>query len=338
MSKAVTLSDIAKACDTSIVTVSKALADKKGVSSELKLKIKQTADRLGYVAPKPQQTSKNDNIVGVVIPEKFMNPNGSFYWALYNDLVKLFGQNGYFCLIDILSEEDEQSLTMPKMVTDGTVSGLVSLGQLSREYVVALKRNMPKMILLDYYIHGLDFDSVTSDGYGGGYALTSYLIERGHKKIGFIGTVKATSSIFDRYMGYMKAMIDHDLKVNDEWTLDDRDKRDFINVPLPEKLPTAFVCNCDEAAFHTIKQLEENGIKVPEDISVVGYDNYLISEVSNPPITTIDVDSHRMADKAVKLLISRMEDPLRDASSINITGSLIEKGSVKDIGIAALSE
>ncbi|MBR6874204.1 MAG: LacI family DNA-binding transcriptional regulator [Ruminococcus sp.] len=331
MSKAVTLSDIAKACDTSIVTVSKALADKKGVSSELKLKIKQTADELGYVAPKPQQSARSDNIVGVVIPDKFMNPNGSFYWALYNDLVKQFGQNGYFCLIDILSEDDEQSLTMPKMITDGTVSALVSLGQLSREYVVALKRNMPNMILLDYYIHGLDFDSVTSDGYGGGYALTSYLIEKGHKKIGFIGTVKATSSIFDRYMGYMKAMIDHDLKVRNEWTLDDRNNREFIRIAFPDRLPTAFVCNCDEAAFHTIKQLEEREIRVPEDISVVGYDNYLISEVCNPPITTVSVDSHRMADKAVKLLINRIEDPLRDASTVKITGSLIEKGSVKSI-------
>lgn len=331
MGKAVTLSDIAKACDTSIVTVSKALADKKGVSSELKLKIKQTAEELGYVALKPQQNAKNDNIVGVVIPAKFMNPNGSFYWALYNDLVKLFGQSGYFCLIDILSDEDEQSLTMPKMITDGTISALVSLGQLSREYVVALKRKMPKMILLDYYIHGLDFDNVTTDGYCGGYALTSYLIERGHTEIGFIGTVKATSSIFDRYMGYMKAMIDHDLEVKNEWTLDDRNERELMRIKLPESLPTAFVCNCDETAFRTIKQLEEKGLRVPDDISVVGYDNYLISDVSNPTITTINVDSYRMADKAVKLLISRIEDPLRDTSSVKISGCLIEKASVKTI-------
>ncbi len=328
MSKAVTLSDIAKVCETSTVTVSKALADKKGVSSELKLKIKQTADELGYVAPKTQENSNNENIVGVLIPEKFMNPNGSFYWALYNDLVKLFSQSGYFCLIEILSEDNENELIMPKMITDGTVSALVSLGQLSREYIVALKRKMPKMILLDYYIHGLDFDCVTSDGYGGGYELTSYLIGKGHKKIGFIGTVKATSSIFDRYMGYMKAMIDNDLKVKDEWTLDDRNNREFIRIAFPETLPTAFVCNCDETAFHAIKQLEEIGLKVPEDISVVGYDNYLISEVCNPSITTMNIDSRRMADKAVKLLISRIEDPLRDTQSIKIGGSLIEKASV----------
>lgn len=330
MKKSVTLTDIARACDTSIVTVSKALSDKKGVSDELRIKIKHTAEELGYVIPK-STTIKNNNIVGVVIPEKFMNPNGSFYWALYNDLVKIFLQSGYYCLIEILTEEDENNLIMPRLITDGTATSLVSLGQLNRDYVIELKRNMPNMILLDYYIHGLDFDSVTTDGYGGGYALASHLIEMGHSKIGYIGTVKATSSIFDRYMGYMKAMIDNDLEINRDWTLDDRDEHGSPKITLPDELPTAFVCNCDEAAFHTIRLLEARGLIVPDDISVVGYDNYLISDISKPSITTINVDSHNMAAKAVKLLINRIEEPYRDASVIKISGSLIEKNSVKRI-------
>ena len=330
MRKSVTLTDIAKACDTSIVTVSKALSDKKGVSDELRKKIKQTAEELEYVIPK-STTIKNNNIVGVVIPERFMNPNGSFYWALYNDLVKIFRQSGYYCLIEILTEDDESNLIMPKLITDGAATSLVSLGQLSREYVIELKRNMPNMILLDYYIHGLDFDSVTTDGYGGGYALTSYLIEMGHEKIGYIGTVRATSSIFDRYMGYLKAMIDNDLEVNSNWRLDDRDNHGTPEITLPDELPTAFVCNCDETAFLTIRLLEAKGLKVPDDISVVGYDNYLISDISKPSITTINVDSQRMAAKAVKLLINRIEDPYHDASDIKISGSLIEKDSVKKI-------
>ena len=281
--------------------------------------------------PKAQTADRAANIVGVVIPEKFMNPNGSFYWALYNDIVKIFMQHGYYCIIEIITEEDEQKLVMPKLINDGTASALISLGQLSYDYVVELRRNVPAMILLDYYIHGLDIDSVTTDGYSGGYELTSYLIGMGHRDIGYIGTVKATSSIFDRYMGYMKAMIDAGLDVNKQWTLDDRDNRDFIRIAFPDKLPTAFVCNCDEAAYLTIKQLEEKGIRVPEDISVVGYDNYLISEVTKPAITTIDVDSRRMADKSVKLLISRIEDPCRASSMLKINGALIEKESVKRI-------
>lgn len=86
LKKAVTLIDIAKACDTSNVTVSKALAGKSGVSDALRAKIKQVADEMGYVGVKSTQ-NRGGNTIGVLIPSKFINPNGSFYWALYNALV-----------------------------------------------------------------------------------------------------------------------------------------------------------------------------------------------------------------------------------------------------------
>lgn len=330
MAKNATLNDIAKACDTSIVTVSKALNDKKGVSDELRKKIKNVAYELGYVSSR-MVSVPNDHIVGVVIPEKFMNPNGSFYWALYNALVRKFSEEGYYCIIEELSAEREAKLIMPKLVLENTVSSVISLGQVSKEYVAELKRNVPNIVLLDYYIHGMDIDSVTTDGYGGGYELTSYLCGLGHRDIGYIGTVRATSSIFDRYMGYMKAMIDNGLEVRKEWTLDDRDERGFIEIDLPEKLPTAFVCNCDETAFNAIRQLENRGIKVPEDISIVGYDNYLISEISKPSITTINVDSEKMAEETVKMLLSKLEDPERELAYVKINGELIIKESAAKI-------
>lgn len=326
MGKSVTLSDIAKACGISSVTVSKALTDKKGVSAELRDKIKLTAKQMGY-AVSASSASKNNHMIGVLIPEKFMNPNGSFYWALYNNLVKLFKQEDRFCLLETLSQEDENNLIMPKIITDNTTSALISLGQLSSDYAQKLSESVSAMLLLDYYISGLNVDSVTTNGYGGGYELTKYLIGLGHRNIGYIGSVKATSSIFDRYMGYMKAMIDNDLEVNSKWTLDDRKSRDYIAIDFPDKLPTAFVCNCDEVAYLAIRQLEERGVFVPNDVSIVGYDNYLISELSKPSITTIDVNSEQMAREAVKAINSRIKDPTAPPSSVTVNGQLIIKES-----------
>lgn len=330
MAKAVTLTDIARACDTSIVTVSKALTDKKGVSDELRKKIKTVAEELGYVSPKTAAMT-NNHMVGIIIPEQFMNPNGSFYWALYNDLVKNFSSEGYYCIIELITQSNEKDLIMPRIIIDGTVSSLVSLGQLSREYVAELKRIMPDIVLLDYYIHGMEMDTVTTDGYSGGYDLTDHLINCGHTKIGYIGTVRATTSIFDRYMGYMKAMIDNGLDANRRWTLDDRDEKGFIEIDLPDELPTAFVCNCDETAFRTIRQLEEKGLRVPEDISVVGYDNYLISELSKPTITTINVNSEKMAAETVRTLLRRKEHPDCEPMNVKINGELVFKHSVRKI-------
>ncbi|SDA13430.1 LacI family transcriptional regulator [Ruminococcus sp. YE71] len=332
MSKQVTLNDIAKACGTSTVTVSKALADKKGMSDELRRRIKETAQQMGYVPVRSETADKNNRMVGVIIPEKFMQPNGSFYWALYNDLVGKLGEQNYFCLIEMLPQKNEDELVMPQLITEAKVSALISLGQLNAEYVAELKKRISPLLLLDYYLADSGLDSVITNGYGGGYELASYLIRMGHKDIGFIGTVKATSSIFDRYMGYMKAMLENGLTVRPEWTLDDRCDRDFIEIAFPEKLPTAFVCNCDEAAYHAIRQLEAKGLSVPDDVSVVGYDNYLISEVCRPAITTINVDSKQMAASAVKLITDRFETPDTKPVTLTISGELIEKESAKKLG------
>ncbi|WP_124100794.1 LacI family DNA-binding transcriptional regulator [Ruminococcus sp. Marseille-P6503] len=328
MKKSVTLIDIAKACNTSNVTVSKALAGKSGVSRELRDKIKRTAEEMGYVPAKSSLERKKGNI-GVLIPEKFINPNGSFYWALYNSLVQCLKKENLYCILENLTQSDEDNLVMPNLVKDRKISGLISLGQLSGEYVRKLYESMPSMMLLDYYVPEMNIDAVITNGYNGGYKLASYLIKMGHTKIGYIGRLFATTSITDRYMGYLKAMIENGLSVNDSWIVDDRDRRDFIEMDFPEDMPTAFVCNCDEAAFNAIKQLKAIGYSVPDDISVVGYDNYLISEVSDPTITTVDVDAEYMAQLAVQTMIIRIEQPDIQPRIRNIDGELVIKDSVR---------
>lgn len=331
LKKAVTLIDIAKACDTSNVTVSKALAGKSGVSDALREKIKQVADEMGYVGVKSTQ-NRGGNTIGVLIPSKFINPNGSFYWALYNAIVTRLKKENMFCIMENLDQEDEDRLMLPHCIEDKQVSALISLGQLSKNYAKLLNDNVKELVLLDYYVPSLDLDAVVTNGYSGGYKLASYLIKMGHKKIGYIGSKFATTNIFDRYMGYVKAMIEHGYEVNEKWRIDDRDKRDFITMTFPEDdMPTAFVCNCDEAAYRAIRQLRGMGYNVPEDISIVGYDNYLISEVSDPTITTINVDADYMADLAVMTLMDRMEEPDGKPRIITIEGDLVIKDSVKRI-------
>ncbi|MBO4866515.1 MAG: LacI family DNA-binding transcriptional regulator [Ruminococcus sp.] len=328
MKKPVTLIDIAKACNTSNVTVSKALADKSGVSDELRAKIKQVAEEMGYVPSKTVTSRKKSNI-GVLIPEKYVGLSGSFYWTLYNSLVQRLKRENLYCVIENLEYKDEENLVLPNIVTDRKISALISLGEISHVYAQNLSENVEHLILLDYYVPGLKVDSIVTNGYNGGYKLANYLISLGHRRIGFIGSKKATSSIFDRYMGYLKALIEHDLEIRDDWIIDDRDKySDPIDLVFPKDMPTAFVCNCDEVAFQTIKQLREHGYSVPEDVSVVGYDNYLISEVSDPTITTISIDAEYMAELTVNTLIQRLNDPSTIYRMRTIEGDLVIKNSV----------
>ncbi|MBP0982752.1 MAG: LacI family DNA-binding transcriptional regulator [Oscillospiraceae bacterium] len=331
MKKKITLTDIAKACNTSNVTISKALAGKSGVSDELRAKIISTAEELGYVSSKlPASLGGN---IGILIPEKFINPNGSFYWALYNSLVQRFKKKNISCIQENITTEEEAALEMPKLLTGHKTVGIISLGQLNVDYIKKLMELKSNILLLDYYMPGIEADCIVTNGFFGGYKLTTHLIAQGHTEIGYVGTRLATSSIFDRYMGYMKAMMEHKLMIKDEWIICDREINNelFPHITFPDKLPTALVCNCDETAFKVIRDLKARGVSVPDDVSVVGYDNYLISEISDPPITTINVDAGEMADLAVSTILERIGDPKIPTRIQTIDGKLVIKGSVKSI-------
>ena len=109
-----------------------------------------------------------------------------------------------------------------------------------------------------------------------------------------------------------------------------------MNLPeiaFPEKMPTAFVCNCDETAFRAIGELQRKGIRIPEDISVTGYDNYTVSSICIPTITTVEVDLEKMSSEAVRIMAKKLSDPSYRAGRRVITGRLIVKNSVLDINV-----
>ena len=327
--KQITLSDIAKACGTSSVTVSKALAGKRGVSDKLREEIFAQAERLGYTPVKQAESG----IIGILIPEKFINPNGSFYWALYNNLVQRLKKQGISCIQENITTEEEARLEMPKFLSGTKVNGVISLGQMSEEYVSELRKNSRSLVLLDYYIAEADCDCIITNGFLGGYRLTRYLISEGHRDIGFVGTRLATSSIFDRYMGYMKAMLEYGIPVRDEWIIEDRttDNALFEHISFPAELPSALVCNCDETAYKVIRDLRLLGKTVPGDVSVVGYDNYLISEICEPPITTINVDAGELAELAVTAILERINRPELPTRIQVLDGKLVIKSSVRSL-------
>ena len=105
--------------------------------------------------------------------------------------------------------------------------------------------------------------------------------------------------------------MENDLEFRREWIIGDRNKQGvlFDDIVFPEEMPTAFVCNCDETAFRVISALKTKGVRVPEDISVVGYDNYTVSSICIPTITTVEVDLAKMAEVAVGIMAKKLTDP-----------------------------
>jgi len=335
MMKAVKLADIAKAVGVSVVSVSKTLAGKGGVSDEMQEKIRKVASELGYVSPSAarQQRVGGTGNIGILLPQRFTG-NNTFYWSMYEHLVNNLLSRGYYGILELISNINEESCTVPNTILDKKVDGIIVLGQTNNRYTEMISANQSiPTVFLDYYMGHADYDTIISDGFHGMYRLTNYLIEMGHTKIGFVGNILATSSITDRYLGYMKAMIEYGLAICEEWTISDRENgnNEIIELELPEKLPTAFACNCDMIAQRLVNKLKQRGLFVPEDISVVGYDNYAIEENEQETITTYEVDMNRMTETCVKTLIKKICGEKYYKGVRVVTGHIVYKNSVRRI-------
>lgn len=335
MAKAIKLADIAEVLNVSKVTVSKALSDKEGVSDELRNKIKKVAAEMGYRQNSIARSLRDGYTynIGVLIPEGFVEMYHSFYWELYQNVLNALTLKSYYGILEIISKEDEENKVIPRMIQDSKIDGIIIMGELKKEYVNYLNGlgDVP-LVLLDSYDKHSDYDTVTSDNYYGMYLLTDYLIEMGHRDILFVGNPKATSSIQDRYLGFIKALVENDIDYSLRRYISDREiGKKELNFELPEKMPTAFACNCDSVAYILIKKLQDRGYRIPEDVSVVGFDNYLISEMSNIGITTFEVDMKTMAETAVEVIVKKIYKI--DYKSVRrvISGKIVIKDTVKKL-------
>ncbi|MFC4388726.1 LacI family DNA-binding transcriptional regulator [Gracilibacillus marinus] len=331
MKSNVTMKDIAEKLNVSSVTVSKALNDKEGVSDELKEKIKALADKMGYrynTMAKSMKDGKSYNVC-VIIPERFTGAVQSFYLKMYQSIVKILEERGYYGIIHILSVEDEEGLKLPRIYHERRVDGFILLGQLSKEYIAEMKKIEMPIVFLDFYDENDDIDAVITDNFYGAYDITNYLISVGHRDIAYVGNLFATSSIQDRFLGYYKSLLEHKIELKNDYVIKDRDELGtFITFDLPEQMPTAFVCNCDQVANLLIEHLQKNGFRIPEDCSVVGFDNDIYATLTTPNLTTVEVDVEEMARNAVKFICDKMEDDSTRNGRVSVKGSIIYRESV----------
>ena len=337
MKNGIRMSDIAKEMGVSVVTVSNALNDRGGVSDEMRRKIRARASELGYRPSAPRtprkaasEVQQQGGSIGILTSERFTGGRGSFYWFLTAGVSKELMRCNLYSVYESVSESDEKNCILPRIAVERQVRGLIVVGQLSSDYLEKLAQVHLPLLFLDFYDKHSNIDAVISDSYYDSYLITEELVKRGHTQIGFVGKVLATSSIHDRFLGYYKCLMEHHLPYRPEWTFDDRKSDALIltSWDFPEEMPTALVCNCDETAFRVIGDLQRKGLRVPEDISVTGYDNYTVSDMCVPAITTVEVDLNEMAHTAVTLLLARLENPQKPAARHVIPGKIVMKDSI----------
>lgn len=329
MEKKVRMADIAEELNISVVSVSKALSDKEGVSDAMRERIKTVARQMGYTPLRTKPAARgaaSTGNVGILVADCFFVEN-SFYASLYRQLSLRCNEHGYAALLEIVTEEAEEKRSLPAMIQGNKVDRLIFLGQINADYIRAVTQNGIPYVFVDFYDEQINAMSITSDNLMGGYRITSHLLSLGHKKIGFFGSIQETSSIMDRFLGYSKALLKAGLQVRMDWVLEDRDAHGrFQPMRFPEEMPTAFLCSCDEVAYNLVQQLNAAGFRVPEDVAVTGYDDYRIALLCKPQLTSYRVNLVEMSHAAVKQLVA-IGSQTAVGGNIVINGDLVHRGS-----------
>ncbi len=328
---------IAKKLGVSKNTVSLAFRGMPGISDQTRKLIMDTAAQYGYEYKKkdrqPSDSITPSGNICLVLSKSLLQISG-FYSLIQFGIeseAKKYDQNIILHYYDDTSDEFE----IPLCIKQGMISGIITLGSIRRHILKAISQLGLPFVVIDEYYDDYKLDHVLTDNVNGGFAATEYLIRCGHRKIGFCGDIHRASSYYDRYLGFLKAMEVYNLPVENSLLMNDcRPEmlaQKFKSLP---QLPTAIFCCNDSEAFTLYKLLSANGLKVPEDISVIGFDDIDTSGDVTPQLTTIHVERELMGKRSVKRLLDKIKDPGSLAEKTLLPTYLVERQSVRKIGPA----
>ncbi len=323
------MKDIATRLSVSTVTVSKALGGKEGVSEEVRQQIVNVAKEMGYrknLIAKDMRDGTTHN-VGILIGERHMQGDCA-YVRIQQELNKQLLSQGYYGIVELISSEAEETGQTPRLVYDNKVDALVFLGQLRPSYVKTVLGFGLPYIFVDFFYENYQADAVISDNMYGGYSLTNHLLALGHRSIAFVGNPMYSNVVMDRYLGYYKALMEQGIVLDQSLVLHDcNEQGQRVDLMTPEQSPSAYVCASCETAYRLMQLLQSQGMDVPRQVSVVGFDEDLYTTLSNPPLTTFSVNIPLMALSAAESIINKIENPDSCLGRMTLCGSLVVRQS-----------
>jgi len=334
-----TIEDIAKIANVSKSTVSRVLNNTGSVSEITKNKVKKIIQELDY---QPNQTARSlvtnkTNLVGIIVPD-IKNP---FYSKASWYSEKYFLEKDYITLILNTDNDSKMEKRSLEVLKNRNVDGIISIGgekDLTNIINFNSKNTIP-IVLLDRKVSGYDIPSVTVDNYFGGRIVTDYLFELGHKKIIF-ATSSYTQAEKERLNGFLESYHNKNIDLKNsiifnldefKWKSTSEVKRitDFLNDKNP---PTAIFASNDYKALQILKVLKKTNYKIPEQISLIGYDNIEFSSLVTPELSTVSQPIEKMISTGANMLCELMRrGKIEHKNSVSIKPELIKRESTRKV-------
>lgn len=336
---AVTIKDVAALAGVSPSTVSRTCKDNPSISRETKEKVRKAMLQLGY-EPNFQASnlaSQNSKTIGIILPpsarETFENP---FFLETVRGISQFCNGRQYISTIVTGQNSEELLGAIRTMVRSGQVDGFILLYSKADDAIIeylneegllyVLVGKAQQFANLTIYI---DNDNVLA-----GKEATDYLYDLGHRKIAYLGSESIKLFSADRKTGYQLSMLQHDLVAEKKYTIEVNDVyldecKPLLEMLQSEDSPTAIVVSDDILAVSLERVCIQCGLSIPEDLSIISFNDSLFARLTHPPLTSIDVNSCQLGIEAASQLINHIENPNLVATKIIVPHSLIERESCR---------
>ncbi|NOX89903.1 MAG: LacI family transcriptional regulator [Calditrichaeota bacterium] len=330
-----TIKDIARIANVSVSTVSKALNLRADVSEETRRKILDIAKELNYDISKIKKETlfnKTKN-AGVIFcrEEKPLSLN-PFYSRVLEGIEGELAINNYNLVLHLLPNQVD--ISVPQLLANQKVDGTILVGVFSKDFIERIKKIELPVVLIDPKIYVENVTQVLIDNEHGAYTATQYLIQKGHKRIGFISGQLERLSFYQRFTGYKKALEYHNIEFDENLVqtgyLEEGygHTKKLLNLNNP---PTAIFSANDINAIYGYQAVKEAGLQIPDDVSIIGFDDIELARMATPQLTTIRVYKEEMGSIAVRLLLQQINGEFTRPVTTLVPTKLVERDSVKTI-------
>lgn len=331
-----TIKDIAQLAGVSITAVSFVINDKKGVSQKTREKVQRIISQVGYT-PNPSSRrlifNKTNNIV--VLFKRNISPLDHYFYSEINSVILHECEANGYNLIFASMQIDENSVDFPNVVKSYDVDGIIFYGDVDSQTLNNLAKFEIPFIIIDSHTSPSETLSITADYEAAAFTAMKHLIELGHKNIAYIGNSFLESFSAQTFSGYKRAIEENNFTTNMKWI--QTDAQDELSayqcmksILECDSLPSAVFCSADIYAIGALNCIKDNGLKVPDNISIVSIDDIVLSRYTDPQLTTVKIDKVEMGHIAMDLLIKKIQnEPVK--SVVIKTDTIIVRNSTQSI-------
>ncbi|WP_433257775.1 LacI family DNA-binding transcriptional regulator [Streptosporangium sp. CA-135522] len=333
-SRRATLATVAASAGVSVATVSKVLHGRSDVAPETRSRVESLLRQHDYVAPPPR---RGEAVGSDTVEVQFDGDICGYSAEIIQGMVTTGAEVGVGVVVSIRKDPDLTVARARDLVAAGRRALIAVTSELTAEHLAALSRvRLPLVVIDPLNMPPARVTSVGSTNFAGGLAATQHLLSLGHRRIAYIGGPATASCNQARLHGYRAAMEAEDTPVPPGYTRFGHfryrdgleDGAAVLDLPKP---PTAIFVGCDESALGVMEAARARGLRIPEDLSIVGFDDTQIARMTSPPLTTVRQPLREMGAVALRTALRLAAGEPIDSPHVELATELIVRGSTASV-------